>query len=632
MSLTILGHETERTTTRGGRLTLPDFAPEVRGPTAGVYWRTLRRLGWRQVVALGRQRLRQRVSGRSRRAREAVRWRDFSQVSPFPQWQPAQARGMIETGEFTLLNHTQGSAEGIPWSSTALPRLWVYHLNYCDFLNLDLSRPEDRPILRKALRIMTAWCDQNAAGTEVGWEPYPLSLRIVNWLKFLSRNAAHLRAPEEKAAVAEILSSLQDQVLALEGKLEFHLMANHLLKNIKALMFAGELLDTCASSRWWTQGAKLLEAQLQEQILPDGGHFERSLMYHAEVLEDLLDLETLIASSSRLASCAAALSECVHRMAIFLEAMLHPDDEIPLLNDSAFGIAPPALELLVRAGKPEEASGSAGRPVKVLRETGYAAIREPVSKSCLIFDCGDVGPDAQPGHAHCDVLSYELSLDAQRVVVDTGTSTYEPGPERHYERSTAAHNTLRIDAEEQAEIWASFRVGRRPKVSRIEDGHVEDYHFVRGAHYGYEHLGIAHQRQIILGPGNRWIIVDVVRGTGTHRVESFIHFHPKACVEALPDADAASPDGFQKRFVIRVGSRSYVLLSSSEGRFELKEAWYSPEFGRREKQVVAYWTWEGVLPARLAYAFAPAEVDFPKIAFEYNPESLKIDNVRIPLG
>ena len=96
-------------------------------------------------------------------------------------------------------------------------------------------------------------------------------------------------------------------------------------------------------------------------------------------------------------------------------------------------------------------------------KAGTRVLRAPGSESCLIFDCGPLGPDYQPGHGHCDVLSYELSLHGQRVVVDTGVSTYEPCAERLYERSTAAHNTLRVDGEEQAEVWASFRVGRRPQ-------------------------------------------------------------------------------------------------------------------------------------------------------------------------
>ena len=561
-----------------------------------------------------------------------VRLRKLRQPAVFPEWQPAQARRIIESGEFRLLNVMSGSEKGIPWSTETFPRLWVYHLNYCDFVNLDLTRSEDRPLLRKALAIMADWCEQNATGAEAGWEPYPLSLRIVNWLKFLLRNAPHLDAIGERAAVAEILSSLRRQVCALERKLEFHLGANHLLKNIKALMFAGELLGTRESNRWWTRGAKLLESQLKEQILPDGGHFERSPMYHAEVLEDLLDLQTLISSGGRFLACAPALSEGVDRMADFLAAMLHPDGEISLFNDSAFGIAPAAQELLSRVRRLKKAPDNTDREVQILAESGYAVVREARSKSRLVFDFGPLGPNYQPGHGHCDVLSYELSLQGQRVVVDTGVSTYEPGRERHYERSTAAHNTFRIDGEEQAEIWASFRVGHRPSVAPVKSGKVEGYRFVRGAHYGYQRLDVVHTRQIILCPGNSWVIVDWLQGKGRHRIESFVHFHPKVHVEAWPGIANFSLGELQNRFLVQVGGRRYFLLSSREGTFTLKEAWYSPEFGRREKQAVGYWTWEALLPGKVVCAFAPADCEFPNVSLQPDEESIKIGNVQIPLS
>ena len=539
---------------------------------------------------------------------------------------------MIESGEFDFLSMTSGGAKRIPWSSKVPPRLWLYHLNYCDFVNLDINQPEDRPVLRKALQLMADWCEQNATGREVGWEPYTLSLRIVNWLKFLLRNPSKLNAIEEKAAVAEILSSLRCQVLALEKNLEFHLRANHLLKNIKALMFAGALLETSESNRWWVKGAKLLDGQLREQILPDGGHCERSPMYHAEVLDDFLDLETVASSSRRFLPCAPTLSDCIDRMSNFLEAMLHPDGEIPLFNDSAFGIAPSARELLSRARRHNVTFGKAERETNIFRDTGYAVIRGPESKSRLIFDCGPVGLDYQPGHAHCDVLSYELSLDGQRVVVDTGVSGYEPGLGRQYERSTAAHNTLRIDGEEQAEIWASFRVGHRPQVSSIESGQVDGFHFVRGSHQAYRRLGVVHARQIILCPGSRWVVVDCLQGKGTHGIESFVHFHPGTEVRACPDFDNPSYGDLRKRFVIHSAGHLYFFLSSNKGSVALKDAWYSPEFGRREKQVVIYWSWQGALPARLVYAFAPAGRSIPSVSLQADQESIEIDNVRIPLN
>jgi len=537
---------------------------------------------------------------------------------------------MIETGKFDLINATGGDGSRIPWSNNELPRLWIYHLNYCDFLNLDLSQTEDLPILRKALLIMTDWCERNSTGQEAGWEPYPLSLRIVNWLKFFLRNGSDVDGLGEEAATSKLLSSLRCQVLLLERKLEFHLRANHLLKNIKALMFAGALLETHECRRWWEKGAALLREQLAEQILADGGHFERSPMYHAQVLEDLLDFQKLISACGNPVAWQSLLSEKIRAMAEFLAAILHPDGEIPLLNDSVFGIARSAGELLSLAGRPQASSGSGDYEVKVLPETGYAVVRDGDSKSCLVFDCGPLGPNDQPGHGHCDVLSYELSLHRQRVVVDTGVSTYELGAERHYERSTAAHNTLRIDGADQAEIWASFRVGRRPKVGRIEHGEVEGLHFVRGEHYGYKHLGAIHSRTIVHRPDGLWIIADLLSGKGNHKIESFMHFHPGVRVEPCGSgASCRQPES--RRWAISFGSHVYQLVLIGDSEAKLENTWYAPEFGLRQSRLTLWQTRKGQLPVSSACVILPASVSLPAVHLTSDFRAIEIDRILIPL-
>src|SRR6185312_16896721 len=117
-----------------------------------------------------------------------------------------------------------------------------------------------------------------------------------NWLKFLTRNATRAQEVGDGAQIDRILTSLRVQVLSLESRLERELLANHLLKNAKALVFAGALLNAPESARWRALGQQLLREQIAEQILPDGGHIERSPMYHAWVLDDLLDIQHLFES------------------------------------------------------------------------------------------------------------------------------------------------------------------------------------------------------------------------------------------------------------------------------------------------------------------------------------------------
>lgn len=128
----------------------------------------------------------------------------------------------------------------------------------------------------------------------------------------------------------------------MSRRLEYHLLGNHLLANAKALVFAGLFFSGGQADSWLRKGLKLLRAQLPEQILADGGHFERSPMYHAIILEDLLDLVNLAETYGH---GAADWRTVVQRMLRWLNAMSHPDGGIAFFNDAAFGIAPTLAEL-----------------------------------------------------------------------------------------------------------------------------------------------------------------------------------------------------------------------------------------------------------------------------------------------
>jgi uncharacterized heparinase superfamily protein len=302
---------------------LPYFASMMVLPSAGRYWRTLKHLRASQLFYL----LRHRVLGRndiSQWPEAYVTVRAHDGLPKVREWQPGLARQIIRAGDVRFGERARRDWERIPWRTKEIARRQMFHANYCDFLNVDLSAQEDSELLHRAIGIALSWSDQNPSGREVGWHPFFLSLRIVNWLKFLVRNADHAEEAGDEARINQVLVSLRIQVLSLESRLEKELLANHLLKNAKALVFAGTLLEAPESDRWRVLGQQLLRKQIAEQILPDGGHIERSPMYHAWILDHMLDIRNLFASCPPDApECASEVSNCVERMTRYLGQIIH---------------------------------------------------------------------------------------------------------------------------------------------------------------------------------------------------------------------------------------------------------------------------------------------------------------------
>jgi uncharacterized heparinase superfamily protein len=333
--------------------------------------------------------------------------------------------------------------------------------------------------------------------------------------------------------------SLAVQARYLRKRLEWHLLANHLWTNAKALVFAGALFSGKEGDHWLEEGLHLLERERVEQILPDGGHFERSPMYHALVLEDLLDLVQLagIYPECFPATVLDAWRTTALQMMDWLAAMSHPDGGIAFFNDAVFDVAPGYGQLVSCAtalGLPVQ-TGS-GLPVVALPDSGYIRLATP--RAVVIADLGPVGPDYQPGHAHADTLSFEFSLDGKRVLVNGGISTYEKGADRRRQRGSAMHNTVVVDNEDSSEVWGSFRVARRARPQGVRWARGEELLWMEGSHDGYRRLPgrVLHRRRWELLEG-RLRVIDTLDGK-YQDAQAFFRFSPKVRVQ--PAADGGS--------------------------------------------------------------------------------------------
>ena len=199
---------------------------------------------------------------------------------PAPNGSTANNQHSIRSGSFDFLNRRETIGFPPDWNATDLPRLWLYNLHYHEFLwQLDFEQSRE---------VVMDWIANYPPGpSRVGWEAYPTSLRLTNWCTlFFGRYRTGTLADEELRET--LWASLCEQADHLQRKVEWHLLGNHLLENAIALTLAGSCFKHPVAESWFRKGREILERQLPEQILADGGHFERSPMYQSRILYALL--------------------------------------------------------------------------------------------------------------------------------------------------------------------------------------------------------------------------------------------------------------------------------------------------------------------------------------------------------
>ncbi len=420
---------------------------------------------------------------------------------------------------FTFLNETH-NLKKIGWDNKSVSKLWKYNLHYFEFL-LQEDKIYNSSDLQ--LSLIENWIDLNPFGKGTGWEPYPTSLRIINWVKW------HWSvAPLSDRAVV----SLWNQVRWLASRPEYHLLGNHLFINAKALLFASSFFQLTDDSRIYGKAISILTKELDEQFLADGAHFELSPMYHSLAMEDLLDLLNISNKLPISFPKSEIESKCMIGLQ-WLKTMVFNNDELSHFNDCANGISPTLNQLKTYAG-------SLGLNWKNLdekvfnnhKESGFIVFKDSLSH--LIADIGKVGPDYLPGHAHADTLSFELAVKGHRVIVNSGTSVYGSSPERLRQRGTASHSTIQIDEHNSSDVWSGFRVARRAKPFNIQINSnliTRNNIYFKASHNGYEHLKNApiHKREWTFN-GKEWHIQDEITGN-KNQVTSRYYLHPDIQLE-----------------------------------------------------------------------------------------------------
>ena len=406
--------------------------------------------------------------------------------------------------QFLFLNQLVVFDNKIDWNYSNNGKLWLYNLNYFDFL------PKQDQNFNEGGKYIKSYHD-NYNSIKDGKEPYPTSLRIMNFIKIINQYDSD-----------ELRFILKTDIRRLFQSLEFHLLGNHLLENSFALYFSSHLYPS--EKKLVVQSIKLLKEQLTEQILEDGGHYERSFMYHQIILGRLLESISISEANPNdwNKDVLLFLREKAELMISWMLKMSNNGQIFQRFNDSVEGISPETSALIELSKKLNLIQN---KPIK-LWKSGYRILR--LQGLLITANIGNIKPSYQPGHAHADSLSFTLHSKGKPIIVDPGISTYENNLQRRLERSTRYHNTISINGKNNNEVWSAFRVGRRARVTLLKDSK----NYLEAEHNGYRYVKSTHRRSWEI-KNSKILISDNLSTPEENTCELNIHLHPEIEIRTI---------------------------------------------------------------------------------------------------
>jgi hypothetical protein len=510
----------------------------------------------------------------------------------------------------------------------------------------ELSRFQHLPVLGQALWLtgdrryfeefraqVLDWIAENRPGRGVNWTcTMDVAIRAVNWVWAWAFFRPEILADRPLASVFLRSLFVHGRFVAANLENAGPVTSNHYFADLVGLLFLGVLFRGAPEADAW-KGMAVTEIarESERQTYPDGVDFEASTSYHRLKTEmALVSLLLLERSGFRLPS----LRQRVRGMVEYAAHYIKPDGLAPQVGDNDDGRLQILGEhdadrrdhrhllalagclfdddaLFALAGKRwEEAFWLFGEPCASRLEGRAAAPRVTVtgrhfrSAGTVVLrhedlyafvDAGPVGLEGLGAHAHNDTLSVEIQACGQDLVVDPGTGCYTPDLQmRDRFRSTAFHNTVRVDGQEINPIPTSpFELpgADRPRVVRFESR--AGFDLVDALHHGYARLKdpVVHRRIVLLNKRTRrFLIEDRLEGRASHRIEWFFHLAPRSRpVDAGPMPAARFRAG-EVEFTIEP-----IVLPEGTRAF-LEEGLYSPGYGRVERAPVVRYDWTGTLP------------------------------------
>ena len=399
---------------------------------------------------------------------------------------------------------------------------------------------------------IAAWLPVNRDCRNLAWRADVIGARLAAWITHF--DAFFARAEESDPLRDAVLQSLARQARHLARVAALEATGAARLQALKGLVVASLALGR--GERRLDRALAALAREVTAQILPDGGHVERSPLVQLTALRDLVDIRTALRAAH--VEVPEALQLAIDRAAPMLRMLRHGDGRLAQFNDGAEAYGPLADLVLTRAEV-------RGRPLASAPHSGFQRLQ--AGKTVVLADTGAPPLGGLDAHTHAGTLSFEMSYGRERLVVNCGAWRGANDAWRRAARNTAAHSTLIVADTNSSEIGDDLRLRRRAAVSQVERAEDEGSQWVTASHDGYaERFGLVHTRQLFLSAdGDDLRGEDALAGPAGADFAIRFHLHPMVQASLSQDGGAA---------LLRLTGGSGFRLRAQGAQMSLAESVY----------------------------------------------------------
>ncbi|MGH7045943.1 MAG: heparinase II/III family protein [Stellaceae bacterium] len=372
--------------------------------------------------------------------------------------------------------------------------------------------------------LMRSWFAARIPWHTIAWRSDVLATRLFTTLACFGDIAGRDQDPAFRRA---ILISLAGQLRHLARTAAWEQDGAARLRALKGLVAGTAMLDGRAGRL--AKVLKVLARELPAQLFPDGGHRSRNPSVQLEVLRDLVDVRAVLRAAR--VDPPSALQDAVERMAPVLRLFRHGDRRLALFNGAVEEDGVMIDLALTR-------SEARGRAPTHAPDSGFDRLQ--AGKTLVLVDTGRSPPPGFDEHAHAGALSFEMSHERDRIIVNCGAYR---GPRANWwrvARASAAHSVLVVADTNSVEIRDDGEFARTPISVDCEHSEHDGQQWVSAAHDGYrDRFGLTYRRELFLSADG-----EDLRGedrlTGRPGATFTVRFHLHPSVEASLTAEEAA--------------------------------------------------------------------------------------------